>query len=310
MTFDESKVADEIEAAIATKDDDREAEIAFFGGSFTGIDRGLMVRLLETAQRYIDRGDVSSIRLSTRPDYINDEILTILSHYGVTDIELGIQSMSDDVLRASRRGHTTSNSENACRLVKRYGFKLVGQMMTGLPLSTPELEILTAEKICSLGADGARIYPTMVFGKTHLEEMMKSGEYTPPSLQDAVSRTAGAYEVFLKNNVTVLRIGLHSGESLYTEDGITGGCYHPAMGELVAGEVYRRLISEKLDTLQTNGTEVTVKVAKGYLSKAIGQKGTNREFLKEKYSLKKIDICEDDGEKPFSCTVEIRQDKE
>lgn len=308
--FDEGNVVKEIEAAIATKGDDREAEIAFFGGSFTGIDRGLMVRLLDTAQKYIDDGKVNSIRLSTRPDYINDEILMVLSRYRVTDIELGIQSMSDEVLAASRRGHTVDDTVKACRLVKEYGFNLVGQMMTGLPRSTPELEVMTAEEICKLDADGARIYPTMVFGKTRLEEMMNSGEYTPPSLEDAVSRTAGAYRVFLKNGVTVLRIGLHSGESLYSEDGITGGSYHPAMGELVAGEVYKQLIEDELNGKNLYKAEVTVSVAEGYLSKAIGQNGRNREYFIKKYSLRKLKIQEEKRIKPFSCEVMIENDKE
>ena len=178
--FDEGSVEGEIESALSTVSSDSEVEIAFFGGSFTGIDRSLMLRLLDTATRFVNQGRVSSIRLSTRPDYISSEVLDLLSNYPVRDIELGIQSMDDKVLAAAKRGHLAKDSERACALIKQYGFSLVGQMMTGLPKSTPESEIMTARRICDMGADGARIYPTMVFYKTELESMMIGGEYTPP----------------------------------------------------------------------------------------------------------------------------------
>ncbi|MBQ9746439.1 MAG: radical SAM protein [Clostridia bacterium] len=151
---DFSSVQREIEGALATIPAGTEVQIAFFGGSFTGIDREDMLYLLKTAKRYIDAGKVESIRLSTRPDYIDEEILDILEAHGVRTIELGIQSMDDSVLAKSGRGHTSAQSERACRLICKRGFELVGQMMTGLPGSTPEKDRYTAEKICEMGACG------------------------------------------------------------------------------------------------------------------------------------------------------------
>ncbi len=303
--FDRKNVRCEIERALETIDRDCECEIAFFGGSFTGIDRELMIYLLETAEEYVKGGRVSSIRLSTRPDYISEEILTILSRYSVKNIELGIQSMSDKVLKSSMRGHTSADSVKACRLVKSYGFKLVGQMMTGLPSSNVEDELETARIISSLGADGARIYPTMVFAKTKLEEMLKMGEYTPPSLSSAIERTAAVYKIFLKNGISVLKVGLHAGEALYSENGISAGSYHPAMGELVEGRVFRDILeAELIGSEPLCGKTLTVYVSPSFLSKAIGQRGCNRDYFISKYNLKRLCFAVREGIKPFQLEIE------
>lgn len=163
QNFCKENVENEIESALSTIPENTETEIAFFGGSFTGIDRDLMLYLLDTAQKYIDEGRVQSIRLSTRPDYIDDEILTILSHYGVKNVELGLQSMDDDVLLATKRGHSSRQGAEACKLIKEYGFSLVGQMMVGLPGASLQSEKYTAEELCRLKVDAVRIYPTVVF---------------------------------------------------------------------------------------------------------------------------------------------------
>ena len=189
-------VKNEIDEALSTLDENTEREIAFFGGSFTGIDRNLMIELLELAESYVKSGLVSEIRLSTRPDYINDEILDILSRYSVKTIELGLQSMCDEVLFASKRGHNSKNALLACELIKARGFSLIGQMMIGLPKSTANDEIRTAELICQSGADGARVYPTVVFADTELAEMMQKGEYLPLDTAEAVTRTKNALDVF------------------------------------------------------------------------------------------------------------------
>ena len=147
LSFDEDGVKDTIDEAVATLKPGDEAEIAFFGGSFTGIDRDLMIRLLTLGKSYIDRGVVSSLRCSTRPDYIDDEILDILKKYGVKTIELGIQSTDDTVLQTCKRGHTASQSFKAMELIKSKGFDFIGQMMTGLPGATEESEIKTCNDV-------------------------------------------------------------------------------------------------------------------------------------------------------------------
>ena len=288
--FDISDVRRQIEDALSTAGE-RESEIAFFGGSFTGIDRSLMVSLLEIAEEYVKAGQVSSIRLSTRPDYISDEILDILGKYSVKTVELGIQSASDKVLTASKRGHTLLDTVNACRLIKERGFNLVGQMMIGLPSSDGESEIQTAELICQLGAVEARIYPIVILKNTHLVQMVENGEYTPLTESELVERSASVLSVFRKNGVKVLRIGLHSGTELNSGDEIACGYYHPAMGELVEGELYYKEIVKEIERLG-GADRITVTVPRGDLSKAIGQNGRNRERLTEKFDLRYIKFKE------------------
>ncbi len=292
--FDISDVRMQIEDALSTAGD-RECEIAFFGGSFTGIDRVLMVALLEIAEEYVKAGRVGSVRLSTRPDYISEEILDILGKYSVKTIELGIQSASDKVLEASKRGHTLSDTVKACKLIKERGFDLVGQMMIGLPMSDVDSEIKTAKLICELGAGEARIYPIVILKNTHLVKMIENGEYTPLTESELVDRSASVLSVFRENGVKVLRIGLHSGTELNSGDEIACGCYHPAMGELVEGELYFREIEKRILALEVLPQRMTVTVPRGDLSKAIGQNGRNRARLTEKFGLIALKFKEGDA---------------
>ena len=292
-SFDPGRVEYEIETALATIPSNHFAEIAFFGGSFTGLDRDLMLRLLTIAEGYVRMGRVASIRLSTRPDYISTEILSLLSQYTVKTVELGLQSLDDRVLTACRRGHTAAQAETACRMVKEAGFELVGQMMTGLPEATGESEVMTAERICALGADGARIYPTVVLRDTALHEMLADGRYRPLSETEAVSRAADALTVFLRHGVPVFRIGLQSSEGMSREHAVCG--YHPAMGDLVKGEIYYRRMAELLgEHREANNLRPSIAIPRGELSCVIGQKGANRRRLCERFGLAGVRFIEKD----------------
>ncbi len=293
--FDATRVRDEIETALLTIDDSQEVEIAFFGGSFTGIDRDLMVSLLEEAYSFIEKGDVTSIRCSTRPDYINEEILAILKKYGVKVIELGLQSSSDKVLAASKRGHTHYDEQRACQMIIESGFNLVGQMMIGLPESTLEDEIATAKFIVDSGASGARIYPTVVFHDTELCGMSLSGEYVPIDCSEAVERSAKVLEIFIKNNVEVIRIGLCASENLSDKDKYYAGPNHPALGELVESLLIYNMIVDSLNKESDySDTELTVSVAKGFISKAIGQKRNNKNRLIREFGFADVKFKEDE----------------
>ncbi len=287
----------EIEEALSTVRQEQEVEIAFFGGSFTGIDRELMISLLEIGQKYIDSGRVSGMRLSTRPDYISPEIIEILSRYGVKTVELGIQSMDHKVLEASKRGHTKEQTERACQLVKDAGFSLIGQMMVGLPGADVESEKMTALKICEMGADGARVYPTVVFYETELCEMSKMGMYEPLSESDAVVRTKEVLKVFDSHGVPCIRVGLCASENLSSEEAVYGGANHSAIGEMAIGEIFYekmdKLISSfSADEIEKRNRKLTFNVAKGSTSKAVGQKRKNIIRLCDKYSLLGIKIVE------------------
>ncbi len=314
ISFDESGVEKEIETALSTLSPDDEVEIAFFGGSFTGIDRDLMLRLLAISDKFVNDGRVSSVRCSTRPDYIDREVLKILSEHHVRTVELGIQSMSDTVLAASKRGHTSEKTRAACGLVKEYGFNLIGQMMIGLPSSTPEDEIETARSICSLGADGARVYPTVVFADTELAEMSRDGRYEPLSIEDAIERTASVLDIFDRAGVPVIRVGLCSGENLSSPEGVVGGANHPALGELAMGELTYRRICEKADEALSNtdskGKTMTVYVPRGATSRAVGQKKRNVLRLNEKYcknlAINRIKILENSSIIGYNIIIDLK----
>ncbi len=249
--------------------------IAFFGGSFTGIDPRLQEEYLSVAYEYVKHGKVSGIRLSTRPDYIDDDRLDLLERYGVTNIELGAQSMDDGVLRSSGRGHDHQAVERASKLIKERGFKLGLQMMTGLPLDTNEKSLFTAREFVRLGAEETRIYPTLVMKDTELERRFKSGEYRPQSVEEAVELCAEIYGIFRRGGVKVLRIGLS--DSMELKGGCVAGPYHPAMGELVIGR-YLRFQLEK--AVEDNGLKITA--PKKYFSKIIGNKKCNELYFRSR----------------------------
>lgn len=256
----------------------KNAEIAFFGGSFTAIERDYMLSLLQAAAGYIDGEKFKGIRISTRPDCIDGEICALLKKHKVTAVELGAQSMSDDVLRLNRRGHTAREVENAVKMLKAYGFETGLQMMTGLYGSDGNESLETAEKIIALSPDTVRIYPTVVLENTHLAELFEKGEYTPQSVEDAVDVCSRLLMMFHKAQIKVIRVGLHSGGNV--EEGFVAGAYHPAFKELCESRIYYNLILDELKN--KNITDCTVFVPQGALSQALGQKKQNLILLGEK----------------------------
>ncbi len=287
--FDPTTLRSVIDEALSSVEPGAEVEIAFFGGSFTGIDFSLMTELLKTAYSYIEDGRVGSVRCSTRPDYINEKILDTLWKYGVRTIELGLQSSDDGVLKSAKRGHTRLDELSACKMIKEYGFSLVGQMMIGLPGSTPHSEIETAKFIVDMGADGARIYPTVVFVGTELADMTARGCYEPLTDTEAAERSAEAFAIFAAAGVSVIRIGLQSGENLASDKTYVGGPNHSAMGELVVGEYYYRKIRDTLVAGEDyRDTVLRVLVSRGSISKAVGQNKRNKRRLMSEFGFSHV----------------------
>ncbi len=310
-SFDISRVRDDIETALETIDDSQETEIAFFGGSFTGIEFNLMMTLLKLANEYILCGRVKSIRCSTRPDYINGEILDILKVHNVDTIELGLQSTSDKVLELSKRGHSRIDEEKACQLIIDAGFNLVGQMMIGLPGSTLMDEIQTANFIVKCGATAARIYPTIVFHDTELCEMAKCGQYVPIDLNDAIDRAARVLEIFNDNGVNVIRIGLCSSENLINDEKYYAGPNHPALGEMIENALFYNKIVRCLESRKTfNDSILHVFVSRGCLSKAIGQKKSNKNKLIREYGFKEVKFKEDESLFGYELRIEEERKRE
>ena len=309
--FDISDVKVQIDTALSTIDDSCEAEIAFFGGSFTGIDRDLMISLLQIAHSYVRDGRVKSVRCSTRPDYISEEVLDLLEKYGVATVELGLQSSSDEILSISKRGHSFSDEEKAARMLVERGFTIVGQMMIGLPGSMLEDEISTARFIVESGAKGARIYPTVVFHGTELCMMSSVGEYLPLELSDAVERSARVLEIFLDAGVDVIRIGLCASENLADAEKYYAGPNHPALGEMVESAMIYNKIAGKLSSDRSyDGVTLKVSVAKGCLSKAIGQKKTNKSRLIQEYGFADVKITEDPSLIGYQFKIEEERKRE
>lgn len=271
-----------------------EAQIAFFGGSFTGIERDRMLLLLETAYKYVQSGKVCGIRLSTRPDYIDADILSILKRYGVTDIELGLQSTDEAVLAASGRGHGRSVCFESSRLIVESGFTLGGQMMIGLPESTLEKELQTAKDIVAMGAKSARIYPTVVFTGTALYDMAVSGGYTPITNEEAAFRCAECYKILEAAGVDILRIGLHASEELKNAP---FGANHPAMGELVYSALALDGVRAQLNGADTRGKTLCIYAPSSKISAVAGHKGANKQKLYEEYGFKRIKIINSKDDK-------------
>jgi len=266
-----------VETNLATMDDNRIIDIAFFGGSFTGIPFELQEQYLKEAYSFIKTNRISGIRLSTRPDYIDVQRLELLKKYGVTTIELGAQSTNDNVLNKSGRGHSFKDIQNASKLILDYGFKLGLQMMIGLPEDTFETATQTANDIVELGANSTRIYPTLVIKGTALEKLYNNGIYQPLSLEDAVSWSKEILRTFEKNNITILRVGLHPSEELVDGKSLIAGPFHPSFKEMVMTEIWNEIIFENLNGAKSKN--LIIKVNNKQLNYAVGYKGRNKNQL-------------------------------
>ena len=304
-----------------------DTEIAFFGGSFTAIPRDYMLELLEAAHEFVGDGKFRGIRCSTRPDCINNEVLSLLKTYGVTAIELGAQSMSDKVLEANERGHTAEDVFNASRLIRQYGFELGLQMMIGLYKSTGNDEYETMEKILEIHPDTVRIYPVVILKGTRLAELLESGEYRlfggaddereHYDFDDVVEIAAGMLEEFGKNGIRVIKCGLHASE--FVEKDMVGGYYHPAFRELCESTIYNHLIwnelfemadmnrpqkyvKEEADAkLQKLKGKHTIAVHPSCISKAMGHKKSNYLELLERGI--EIKIIGDESVPKYKCEL-------
>ncbi len=256
-------------------------EIAFFGGSFTAIDFSRQEELMKLAHEYLESGRIDAIRCSTRPDCINDEILDMLSRYGMSVIELGVQSTDDEVLRLSARGHTYDDVKKSAALIRAHGMKLGLQMMTGLPGDTAEKSVKTAADLISLAPDCVRIYPTLVVEDTKLNDMYEKGEYTPFTLEETVELCAKLVKMFERSHICIIRMGLQTTDNI--NENTVKGPYHAALRELVTGRIIRDCIENNFSLPQT---ELTVAVCPSLVSAAVGHRGVNKGYFRQKYSMR------------------------
>ena len=276
-------------------DNAKRRQIAFYGGSFTGIEKRVQIQLLSAVQPLMRRRFVDSIRISTRPDYIDRQGLDLLKTYGVRTVELGIQSMVEEVLRRSRRGHTTDNVLRSVELLQGDGFEVGIQIMVGLPGDDMEGNAHTVDRVIQLNPHFVRIYPTVVLRGTPLERWFRSGRYTPLSLERAVDLCKGSFLKFSRAGIPVIRLGLQSTPELETTDCILGGPYHPAFGHLVESSIFFDMASY---LMKKHGQceSVRVKVSPFDLSNIRGQKNRNLHHLEEKFGLRELQIEIDEGQ--------------
>lgn len=265
-----------------------EIEIGFFGGNFTGIPESEQRAFLDIAQKYVDSERVHSIRLSTRPDYISENILSLLNEYSVKTIELGAQSMDEGVLIKSGRGHTVQDIVDGSKLIREAGFNLGLQVMLGLPGDTQEKCIETAEQIVALQPKDIRIYPTLVIKGTELAELFKTGKYEPLSMQTAVLWAKDIYRIFEQANLNIIRVGLHPSEELTDSKSLLAGPYHQSFRELVLTDLWKDRFFEKLEFSKSKS--LLIYVAAPELNHAIGYNSSNKRLLEERFEAVKIKI--------------------
>ena len=263
-------------------------QLAFYGGSFTAIPLSQQLALLDAAHQAVLRGEIDGVRLSTRPDAVDRQTLDRLRRFGVQTLELGAQSMDDEVLRLSRRGHSAEDVRRASRLVREEGFELILQMMTGLPGDSPEKSLFTARELIKLRPDGVRIYPTVVVKDTELYERWLRGEYREHSVEEAVSLCAQLLPLFEETGIPVIRLGLNPSEEL-SGGAAVAGAYHPAFGELVKSRV---LLDQARSLLRGTpaGSRVVLGVRSSLLSQALGQHRVNVETLRREFALEELKL--------------------
>ena len=263
-------------------------QLAFYGGSFTAIPAAQQEELLQAAHEALERGEIDSIRLSTRPDAIDGTVLERLRRYGVETIELGAQSLDDEVLCRSGRGHTAADVKRASEMIKAAGFHLILQMMTGLPGDTPGRCVETARRIIRLQPDGVRIYPTVIVKDTALCELWRSGQYREHTVEDAVSVCARIVPLFEQAGIPVIRLGLNPTEELSGGDAVAGA-YHPALGELVKSRILLNRARKLLDGVPA-GSRVTLGIGAPRLSQLIGQRKVNVLTLRQEFSFAELQV--------------------
>lgn len=261
-------------------------EIAFFGGSFTGIPIEEQSAYLAIAKKYKDAGRIHKIHMSTRPDYINEEILDNLKSYDADVIELGVQSFDDEVLRLSGRGHDSAVVYKSSKLIQDYGFELGIQLMIGLPGDSLARCIHSARETVKIGPSIARLYPTVVIQDTALYDQYRSGQYTPLTQDEAVLRTKEMYKILTEAGINIIRVGLKSTDIIGEGGDISSETYHPAFRQLVEGELAKEALEALLSDAkfpQEKPTKVDFYANGKSFSNMIGHRGCNKGYFREKY---------------------------
>ena len=275
-------------------DEHRAVQISFYGGNFLGLPREDILSLLEEARGFIRKGKAEGIRFSTRPDTISKETLQLLKAYPVQTVEIGVQSMDDQVLATSRRGHTAQDIENAVTLLKETPYEIGLQMMIGLPGDTETTAQMTAHRLADFEPDFVRIYPALILKGSPMAAWYASGTFMPLSLDDAVVYVKNLYLFFQERAIPVIRMGLQASDELNSEQTVLAGPYHPAFGHLVMSSIWLDKASELLTAEKTFGEKVVFYVRPENISNVRGQRNRNVKKLMRRFHLMAIDVKPDE----------------
>lgn len=281
-----------VQTHLATIPPETQTEIAFFGGTFTLIPPRLQEAYLIGVQPFLESGQVDGIRISTRPDAIEEEHLRRLRKWGVTTVELGVQSLDAEVLRRSHRGYQPAQVFSACTMIRQMGLRLGIQLMIGLPGDNKMKDLATALQVIDLQPDMVRIYPTLVIAGTELEQAYQAGIYRPLPLSEAVDITEALYARFLLARIPVIRMGLHPGEDLQQPDTVIAGPFHPAFGELVLQLLARnqaRVLIRQFQGCHSGVSDATLLCAPRELSQLVGPQRGNLALLKTEFGLRRLE---------------------
>ncbi|MCK4485739.1 MAG: radical SAM protein [Desulfobacterales bacterium] len=268
-------------------------EVAFYGGTFLGLPKPYQQSLLDEAQGFVEKGQVDSIRFSTRPDTITSDVLKALTPYTVGVVEVGAQSMDDTVLSLSRRGHTAEDTRNAVKLLKDHGLRIGLQIMPGLPGDTTGSILETGRTVAELKPDFVRIYPTVVVKNTVLEKWYGSSRFKPLSLADAVELTKRLYLLFEARAISVIRMGLQASGSLLEPGAVVAGPFHPAFGHLVHSAIFLDLAARELEMQKTLSKRIILRVRPREIPKVKGLSNHNIKQLIQRFDLKELRVVPD-----------------
>jgi histone acetyltransferase (RNA polymerase elongator complex component) len=278
--------------------------MAFYGGNFLGLSKEKINQLLQLADEFIRKGNIRSIRFSTRPDTISESGLKQLENFAVSEIELGVQSMNDGVLNICRRGHCALDTKNAVTLLKHYRYKVGLQLMIGLPGQTAESAFDTAEQIASLSPDFVRIYPTLVLNQSVLSRWYQEGKYHPLLLKEAVFQTKKIYLLFKNSGIPVIRMGLQSSNDLDDKKNVIAGPYHPAFGHLVFSEIFMDTICSYYQKYPPIQNKATIMANPKCISRIRGIKNENIRNLKTRFNLDEITVKSNSSLSPEGLSID------
>jgi len=288
------KIQKEVNDYLKFKGKRDRTQLAFFGGTFLGLEKNYRISLLDIAQELVQEHKIDSIRFSTRPDTITKKNLGSLKNYSVSTIELGVQSMDNRVLSLADRGHSAEDTKNAALLLKEYGFETGMQMMVGLPGDTDETAIETAMQIADLTPAFIRIYPLIVLKNSRVYKWYKQGKYQPLSLSHCVTLVKNIFHIFSEKNIPVIRMGLQASELLQDKNSMVAGPWHPAFGHLVYSEIFLDKVLNSLKDVSVHpGEEVSLQVNPCSESRLRGNKNDNIKKLAILYPLIKFRIKTD-----------------